>query len=223
VPEIAAAFERSTGRKVKLAFGASGNLSRQIREGAPFELFLSADQTNVAMLAAAGRTEGEGVVYATGRLVLFVPSGSPVKADPQLAGLGDALRAGAVRRVAIANPDLAPYGAAARQALEKRKLWPLLEGKVALGESVSQTAQFALAGGVDAAFIPYSIVMSPNFRDRGAHAVLSPELHGPIVQRMALVKGAGETARRLYDFLQGAEARAILARYGFGVPASGGR
>jgi molybdate transport system substrate-binding protein len=218
MPEIAAAFKRSSGREVKLAFGASGNFSRQIREGAPFELFLSADEANVKMLAAAGRTVDEGRVYAVGRLVVFAPAQSPVQPDPALAGLGEAVRSGTVRRVAIANPELAPYGRAAREALERQGLWEALQGRIVLGENVNQTAQFALGGGVEAAFIPLSIVVAPGFKDKGRWAAVPETLHGRIVQRMVLVKGAGETARRLYSFLSGPEAREILARHGFAVP-----
>jgi molybdate transport system substrate-binding protein len=221
MPEIAAAFKRSSGREARIAFGASGNFSRQIREGAPFELFLSADEANVSMLAAAGRTVDGGRVYAVGRLVVFAPAGSPVKADADLAGLAAAVGAGTVRRVAIANPELAPYGRAAREALEKRGLWTALQGRVVFGENVNQTAQFALAGGVEAAFIPLSIVVAPNFKDRGAWATVPEALHARIVQRMVLMKGAGETARQLYDFIGGAEARAILVRHGFAIPAPG--
>jgi molybdate transport system substrate-binding protein len=221
MPEIAAAFKRKTGRDVKLAFGASGNFSRQIRAAAPFELFLSADEVNVKVLVDAGRTVDAGRVYAIGRLALFAPNASPVRVDEALAGLADAVRGGAAQRVAIANPELAPYGVAARTALTRTGLWDLLHGRIVLGENVNQTAQFALAGGVDAAFIPQSIVVSPNFKDRGRAALLPETLHDPIVQRMVLVRGAGETARQLYEFVLGAEARAILERYGFRPPAQG--
>ncbi len=218
MPEIAAAFKQRTGREVKLAFGASGNFSRQIREGAPFELFLSADDANVRLLVDAGRAEGEGVVYAVGRLVLFAPVASAVHVDPELAGLAAAVKAGMVRRLAIANPELAPYGKAAREAMEKRGLWDALTGRVVLGENVNQAAQFALTGGVDAAFLPYSIVVAPNFKDRGRWVLVPESLHEPIRQRMVLVKGAGATARALYEFVRGPEGRAILERYGFGLP-----
>ena len=218
MPEIAAAFKRSTGLDVKLAFGASGNFSRQIREGAPFELFISADEANVKTLAAAGRTVDEGRVYAVGRLVLFAPAGSPVAVDADHAGLAAAVRAGTVRRLAIANPELAPYGNAAREALQKQGLWDALQGRIVLGENVNQTAQFALAGGVEAAFIPLSIVVAPGVREKGRWATVPETLHSRIVQRMVLVKGAGETARKLYDYMGGPEAQAILARHGFAVP-----
>jgi molybdate transport system substrate-binding protein len=218
MPEIVAAFKARTGRDAKIAFGASGNFSRQIRAGAPFELFLSADQANVKLLVEAGRTVDAGRVYAIGRLALFAPNVSPVRVDEALAGLGDAIRGGRVGRVAIANPELAPYGVAARESLRRKGLWDLLQGRIVLGENVNQTAQFALAGGVDAAFIPYSIVVAPNFGGKGRAVRLPESLHDPIVQRMVLVKDAGDTARQLYEFVLGPEARAILERYGFGAP-----
>ena len=222
MPEIVAAFKQKTGRDVKLAFGASGNFSRQIRGGAPFELFLSADEANVKVLVDEGRTVDAGRVYAIGRLALFAPNASPVRVDETLAGLAEAVRGGTAKRVAIANPELAAYGVAARAALTRTGLWDLLQGRIVLGENVNQTAQFALAGGVDAAFIPYSIVVAPNFKDKGRSALLPESLHDPIVQRMVLVKGAGETARLLYEFVLGAEGRAILERYRFGPPSQGG-
>jgi molybdate transport system substrate-binding protein len=218
MPEIAASFKQATGREVKLAFGASGNFARQIRAGAPFELFLSADEANVKALVDAGVAVDAGRVYAIGRLALFAPNASAVRVDPALAGLAEALRGGGAKRIAIANPDLAPYGVAAREALRRRNLWDAVQGRIVLGENVNQTAQFALAGGVDAALLPYSIVVSPGFGAKGRAALLPESLHDPIVQRMVLVKGAGETARQLYAFVLGPQGRAILVRYGFGAP-----
>jgi molybdate transport system substrate-binding protein len=218
MPEIVAAFKQATGRDVRLAFGASGNFSRQIREGAPFELFLSADESNVQALLRAGRTADDGVIYAVGRLCVFAPATSAVAVDADLAAFAAAVRANQVRRVAIANPELAPYGKAAREVLQGKGLWDALQGRIVLGENVNQTAQFALTGAVDAAFIPYSIVVAPNFKDKGRAVLIPASLHEPITQRMVLVKGAGETAQRLYAFMRGTQARAILERYGFSVP-----
>jgi molybdate transport system substrate-binding protein len=220
MPEIAAAFRQKTGREVKLVFGASGNFSRQIRAGAPFELFLSAAEANVKLLVDAGRTMDPGRVYAIGQLALFAPSASTVRVDAALDGLAEAVREGRARRVAIANPELAPYGVAAREALRRKGLWEALQGRIVLGENVNQTAQFALAGGVEAAFIPYSIVVAPGFSGKGRAVLLPEALHDPIVQRMVLVKGAGDTARQLYEFVLGPDARVILERYGFGIPGS---
>lgn len=217
--EIAASFESKTGRKARLTFGSSGHLARQIAEGAPFELFLSADEAYVAHLERAGRTEGAGVLYAIGRIVVFAPTHSPVRADPELAGVREALSAGRLKRLAIANPEHAPYGRAAREALERVGAWDRARPHLVLGENVSQAAQFGLTGAAEAAIIAYSLVLTPAFKDRGAHALIPERLHAPLRQRMVLVKGAGDTARRLYRFIAGEEARPILERHGFALPA----
>ena len=217
--EIAAAFARETGHETRLTFGSSGNLARQIREGAPFELFLSADESYVELLEKAGRTDGAGMLYATGRIVVFAPAGSHVAVDGELAGVRGALVAGRLMRLAIANPEHAPYGRAAREALQRAGAWELARGRLALGENVSQAAQFALIGSVDAAIIAYSLVLTPAFRGKGAYALVPESLHAPLRQRMVLMKSAGGAARELYRFIGSSTARPVLERYGFGIAA----
>ena len=216
--EIARAWSRETGKAVRLAYGSSGNFRRQIAEGAPFDLFLSADEAYVLALAREGRLEDEGVLYAVGRLVLFAPRGSPVDPGQGLAGLAEAARAGRVARVAIANPAHAPYGRAAKEALEGAGAWKPLEGRLVLGENVSQAAQFAISGDAAAGLFAYSLTFSPAVAGRGRFALVPESAHAPLRQRMALVKGAGEEARAFYRYLQGPAARGIFARYGFALP-----
>lgn len=218
LPEIAAAFERTSGRRVKLSFGSSGNLARQIVQGGPYELFLSADEERVRFVFEEGFAEDRGRVYAIGRLALFAPNGSTVKLDPELAGLAAAVRAGELKRLAIANPELAPYGAAAREVLLRKGLWDALQGRLAIGENVSQAAQFALTGAAQAAFIPYAIVRAPTLQGKGRTVLIPAALHTTISQRMVLLKDAGATARAFYDFLQDPAAQGILEHYGFAVP-----
>lgn len=216
--EIARAWSRETGKAVRLAYGSSGNFRRQIAEGAPFDLFLSADEAYVLALAREGRLEDEGALYAVGRLVLFAPRGSPVDPGQGLAGLAEAARAGRVARVAIANPAHAPYGRAAKEALEGAGAWKPLEGRLVLGENVSQAAQFAISGDAAAGLFAYSLTFSPAVAGRGRFALVPESAHAPLRQRMALVKGAGEEARAFYRYLQGPAARGIFARYGFALP-----
>jgi len=216
--EIAQAFARETGQAVRLAYGSSGNFRRQIAEGAPFELFLSADEAYVAALAREGRLEDEGTLYAIGRLVLYAPAGSPVDPARGLAGLAEQFRGGGAGKLAIANPAHAPYGRAAREALEHAGAWTLLEGRLVLGENVSQAARFAASGNAVAGLFAYSLTFSPAIAGRGRHALVPEAAHAPLRQRMALVKGAGPQARAFYRYLQGAAARATLARYGFALP-----
>jgi molybdate transport system substrate-binding protein len=122
-----------------------------------------------------------------------------------------------LKRVAIANPELAPYGAAAREVLMRKGLWAALQGRLVIGESVSQAAQFALTGAAQAAFVPYSIVRAPPFQGKGRAALIPASLHAPLRQRMVLLDDAGASARAFYGFLQGPVAREILVRYGFAV------
>ena len=216
--EISRAWSRETGRAVRLTYGSSGNFRRQIAEGAPFELFLSADESYVLALAKEGRLEDEGTLYAVGRLVLFAPAGSPVDPAQGLPGLAQAARAGRLSRVAIANPAHAPYGRAAREALESAGAWAPLQGRLVLGENVSQAAQFATSGDAAAGLFAYSLTFSPAIASRGRFALVPESAHAPLRQRMALVKGAGEEARAFYRHLQAPAARGIFARYGFSLP-----
>ncbi|MGE5090503.1 MAG: molybdate ABC transporter substrate-binding protein, partial [Candidatus Levyibacteriota bacterium] len=218
LPEIAAGFARETGQQVRLVFGSSGNFRRQIEEGAPFEVFLSADQSYVDAIAREGRTADAGVVYAVGRLALIVPPGSPIALDPQLRGVARALADGSLRRFAIANPEHAPYGRAARQALEHAGLWPAIQPKLVLGENISQTAQFAVSGAAQGGIVAYSLLRSKAMAGRGDFVVLPASLYDPLVQKMVLIKGATAPARAFYRYLQGPKARAIFDRYGFEAP-----
>lgn len=220
LPEIAAAFADATGRQVKLSIGSSGNLARQIAAGGPYELFLSADEANVAFVVGKGRAQGAGRLYAIGRLALFAPNGSPVAVDTDLAGLAGALGAGKLRRIAIANPELAPYGSAARDVLRRKGLWDKLQGRLVIGENVGQTTQFALSGAVEAAFIPYAIARAPVLQGKGRAVLIPADLHTAILQRMVLLGNAGDTARAFYQFLQSPVARTLFERHGFSVPES---
>ena len=216
--EIAAGFTRETGKPVRLTFGSSGNFRRQIAQGAPFEIFLSADESYVLALAHDGLLEDEGTLYALGRLVLFAPTGSPVDPDRGLAQVSELARAGRIDKFAIANPVHAPYGRAAKQALEQAGAWKALEGHLVLGENVSQAAQFAMSGSAAAGLFAYSLTFSPAVSGRGRFALVPESAHAPLRQRMALVKGAGEEARAFYRYLQGPAARAVFSRYGFNLP-----
>lgn len=216
--EVAAAFKRDTGTEVRLAFGSSGNFRTQIAQGAPFELFLSADEAYVDALAAEGRTVDRGVRYATGRLVLFVPTGSPVKPDPTLADLKAAAADGRLARLAIANPEHAPYGRAAREALQRAGAWDAVAPRLALGENVSQAAQFATSGAAQAGLFAYSLALAPAVAGKGAYVLLPAQSHAPLHQRMVLVKGAGAAARAFYAYLQQPAARTVLRKHGFALP-----
>jgi len=216
--EIADQFAREQNQRVALVFGSSGTLARQVRDGAPFELFLSADEAFVEELVGVGLTRDRGTLYAVGRIVLFAPTGSPLNPQDGFDGLARLLVSGRVTRFAIANPEHAPYGRAAEAALRKRGVWNDLQPRLVLGENVSQAAQFATTGNTVGGIIAYSLALAPNLQNRGTYALIPDADHSPLRQRMVLLKRAGSVVERFYRYLQDAPARAILERYGFTLP-----
>jgi molybdate transport system substrate-binding protein len=216
--DIAARFRTETGQEVRLSLGSSGNIARQIEQGSPVELFLSADEGFVFRLAEAGHTRDRGTLYAIGRIALFTPPGSPIATGDGMAAIGQALDAGRITRFAIANPEHAPYGRAAEQALRAAGLWARLRPHLVLGENVSQAAQFALAGGSQGGIVAYSLVLAPALRNRGAHILLPDTLHAPLHQRMVLTRNAGHVAEQFYAFMQQSPAREIMRHHGFLLP-----
>jgi len=211
--ELVPLFEREQKGRVTLNIGSSANLVRQIQQGLPAELFLSADEDFAYRLADAGLTLDRGQVYATGRIVLLVPVDSKLTLDPQLSGL----RAGLpqVQKFAIANPELAPYGKAAVQALQKLALWPALQGKIVLGENIAQATQYVSTGAADAGITALSLVLAPELASKVRYVLIPDALHAPVRQRMVLLKNAGPAARAFYEFLQSPSAKAVLTRYGY--------
>ena len=219
--EVAAQFKADTGREVRLSFGASGKLAWQLQNGASFEMFMSADEGFVQKLADAGLTlnGGSGTMYAEGRIVLFAPKGSALKVDSKLNGLRAALADGRIQRFAIANPEQAPYGRAAQQALESGGLWDTIRPKLVLAENVSQAAQLATSGSAQGGIFAYSLALEPSISGLGSYALLPSDWHGPLLyQRMVLMKNAGETAQAFYRYMQTPPARTVFGKYGFVLP-----
>ncbi len=222
LPEIHEAFTRSEGRRVRLVFGSSGNFYRQILQNAPYALYLSADESYVLRLAEQGRAPDVGALYAIGRIVLFAPEGSPLEVDAALDGLERALRRGEIRRFAIASPEHAPYGRRAEEALRHRGLWEELRPRLVLGENVAQAAQFATSGSAQGGIFAYSLALAPTMRGRGRHVLIPAAWHGPLRQRMVLLRPEDETARLFFAYLQSPAAGAVLRRYGFAPPEGSG-
>ena len=208
MPEIAAAFKARTGREVKLAFGASGNFSRQIREGAPFELFLSADEANVRLLVEAGAHGRRRRRVRRGPAVALRARGiaGPGRSGARRSRRGAEGRHGAPRRDREPRAR-ARTGRRRARRCRRKGCGTRCTGRIVLGENVNQTAQFALTGGVGGRLHPLFDRGRARTSAIAGRSVLVPEsLHEPIRQRMVLVKGAGETARGLYDFVRGPEA-----------------
>ncbi len=221
LPEIAAAFEKESGIAVRPSFGSSGNLMRQIMAGAPFDVFLSADEAYAEALVEAGRARGPGVLYAAGRLVLFLPNGSPLRLDPTLEDLRAALGDGRLERFAIANPAHAPYGMRAREVLRRAGLWKAIEPHLVYGENVSQAAQFALSGAAEGGIVAYSLALAPGIEARARSVPLPAAWHRPLLQRAVLTATAPPAAARFLHFLATPAARRIFVRYGFILPREG--
>ena len=218
LPEVAQRFERDGGQPLRLVFGSSGVFYSQIQQGAPFALFLSADERFVFQLAEAGKTIGRGRLYALGRIGIFVPPGSPLRADGELQDLAAALRDGRLQKFAIANPEHAPYGARAQEALQHAGLWQAIQPRLVLGENIAQTAQFALSGSTQGGIVAQSLALAPALAQRGKFALIPEAWHQALRQRMVLMRDAPANARRFYDYLSTPAAQEILARHGFVMP-----
>jgi len=221
VEEVARAFTAETGMAVRLSMGSTGNFARQIREGAPFQIFMAADEQFILDLHRDGFAPDEGDLYAVGRIVMMVPHGASLEADGTLDSLAAALEAGAISRFAIANPDHAPYGMRAREALQYRGLWDDLQPFLVLGENVSQAAQFALSGNAEGGIIAYSLALAPQVAPRGTYELIPQDWHEPLRQRMVLLNEAGAVAQAFYDYMNTPAAREIMERYGFTLPGDG--
>ncbi len=216
--EINTRFRAETGHEITPVFGSSGNFYRQILQGAPFQLFLSADEELVFKLAEADKTLDRGRLYAIGRLVLLLPSDSPLKLDGQLQDLVAAVGDGRLTKFAIANPAHAPYGQRAQEVLQRVGLWSKIQPQLVLGENAAQAAQFAISGSTQGGLVAYSLALTPALAKLG-HSVLIPQQwHTPLKQRMVLLAGADDTAHAFYAYLQTPTARKILQRNGFTIP-----
>lgn len=216
--QIVLRFQAAGGQKIRVVYGSSGNLCSQIEQGAPFGLFMSADEALVHRLVQSGHTLDAGQLYGVGRIVLMVPKNSRLKADGSLADLAMALRDGRLRKLAIANPQHAPYGARAREALQATGLWDAVQAHLVYGENVSQAAQFALSGSAQGGIVALSLALVPQIAALGKHALIDERLHQPLRQRMVLLKGASEPLRSFYRFLSTAPSREIMAQFGFVAP-----
>jgi molybdate transport system substrate-binding protein len=217
--EIAARFQaKNPSVEVKATFGASGNFFSQIANGAPFDLFLSADADFPAKVVEKGLADGNAFTYAYGKLVVWVPKAS--KLDLEGKGLA-ALTDPSVQKIAIASPEVAPYGRAAKAALEKAGLYDQLKGKIVTGQSVSQAAQFVQSGNAQAGFLPLSLAKTPPLSDEGRAWPVPPSSYKRIEQAGVVVKGAKEAAlaHELEAFITGDGAKDVLLRYGYDLPA----
>lgn len=209
---IAGRFERDTGHKLLLSFGSTGKFYAQIQHGAPFDVLLAADQETPARLEKEGAAAaGSRFTYAVGQLVLWSAQAGLV--DDQ----GEVLRKGAFARLAIANPKLAPYGAAAVEVLKKRNRFGALAAKLVMGDNIAQTHQFIVSGAATLGFVAMSQVFEEGKLGTGSAWVVPASLHSPIRQDAALLaRGRDKPAARAFMlYLQGEKAKAIIRAYGY--------
>jgi molybdate transport system substrate-binding protein len=216
LPDLAAQYEKQTGAKLAVTFGSSGNLFAQIQNGAPFDLFFSADISYPDKLLAAHQADTGSIrIYAIGRLVLWLPPDSPLKPAEGLKILLDPR----IQKIAIANPEHAPYGRAAVAALQHEGLYDQLKPKLVLGENISQAAQFVQSGSAQAGFLAHSLASSPALQS-GKRWEVPADQYPAIEQAVVLVSASpNKTAANAFlEFLKSPAARATFERYGFVLP-----
>jgi len=218
LPEVAAQYKKRTGQDIKLTFGSSGNLTNQIENGAPFDVFFSADEDYPKQLIDKGLAEKDTLYrYAVGRLVLWIPN--DVRLDLQKVGM-QALLDPSVKRIAIANPQHAPYGRAAEAALRHFGIYDQVAAKLVLGENVSQAAQFVESGNAQAGLIALSHALAPAMKGKGQYWMVPLDAY-PTLNQAAVVISLSkqkEAARKFLEFMRGAEATSLLENYGFSLP-----
>ncbi len=211
--DLAAEFEKSSGHTVQTTAGSSGKFYAQIKNGAPFEVFFSADDERPKLLEEEGlAVKGSRFTYAVGRLVLWSPDAALVTGE-------DTLKSGKFKHLAIANPKTAPYGAAAMQTLTSLGLWEGLQPKLVMGENLGQTSGFLESGNAEVGFIALSQVLDDKLKGKGSRWDVPANLHEPLRQDCVLLaKGEKNAAAvSLMEFMHGPKARAIVERYGYEV------
>jgi molybdate transport system substrate-binding protein len=215
--DLANEYKKATGKGTKLSFGSSGNFFAQIENGAPFDLFFSADIAYPQKLEADGLIEpGSLYEYAVGRLVLLVPRDSEIDVNKGL----QVLSSPAVRKISIANPQHAPYGRAAVAALQYEKLYDAVRDKLVFGENISQAAQFVQSHNADAGLIALSLALSMQVKNSGKYWLVPADFHPPLRQAVVILKSSVQEAdaKQFLDFVRSEQGRAIMERYGFEVP-----
>lgn len=213
--EIVQEFKVLNKAQMRVVFGSSGNFTAQIMNGAPFNLLIAADEQFPLELYKNGKTMNEGAVYAIGKLALIAKSSSTTAINNR-AEIARAIAK--ANKVAIAKPELAPYGKAAVEYLKGEGLWDLAKDKLVYGDNVGVATTFVVSGAADIGLTALSLAKSTENTTGTHYAVIDSRLYEPIRQRMVLMKGAPTEAQDLYQFMQGSQAKAILQKYGYSTP-----
>jgi molybdate transport system substrate-binding protein len=215
--EIGSRFQQESGKAVKLIYGSSGNFAQQLQNGAPFDMFFSANLDYPKQLEAAGLTEpGSFYQYAIGKIVVWVPNDSKLDLSSELKALLDP----SVKKIAIANPQHAPYGKAAVAAFQTENIYDQVKDKFVLGENISQTASFVASGAADVGIIALSLALSPNMKDKGRYAEVPASDYPAIEQACVIMRSSKnkDIAQQFEKFIQSAPTKDLLKKYGFGIP-----
>ncbi|MDD5058796.1 MAG: molybdate ABC transporter substrate-binding protein [Sideroxydans sp.] len=213
--QIAELFQKDTGNTVKLSFGSSGKFTAQIKQGAPFDVFLAADEKNPKLLGEEGlAVESTRFVYALGKLVLW--SAQPGFVDDK----GAVLRKGNYNKLAYADPKLAPYGLAAKETLDEMGLWNVVQSKLVTGESIAQTYQFASSGNAEMAFVALSQITKDGKVSEGSWWLVPAHMYNPIKQNAVMLTAAKDqaAAKAFLQYLKGDKAAAIIRSFGYEMP-----
>lgn len=212
--KVGTAFEKQTGVHVNFSFGSSGNFFAQIRNGAPFDVFLSADRSYPETLDQEGKTDQGTIIYARGKLVVWYPAHLSLTFTPNNL---NSLTSRLVSKVSIANPEHAPYGRAAVASMVHFKVYDQVKSKLVLGENVSQAAQFAQSGNADVALIALSLALTDSMQKSGHYVVIDPDSYPPLDQAAAVLRSSQNKtqAHRFLQFLQSPPAQKILHDFGF--------
>jgi molybdate transport system substrate-binding protein len=214
--EIQHAFKAKGGSDLRVVYGSSGNFAAQILNGAPFHLLISADEYFPLELYKQGKTVDEGVIYAVGKLALITKPGSEIKVTDSKADLIRAISR--ANKIAIAKPEVAPYGKAAVEYLKAEGLWEIAQEKLIYGDNIGVATMYVVSGAADLGFTALSLAKSGEAAKSTHFILLNSQLYEPIRQRMVLMKGAPQDAKALYQFMQTPQAKSILQRYGYTTP-----
>ena len=217
--DVAARFQKETGKSVKVIYGSSGNFFQQIQNGAPFDIFFSANLDYAKKLQAAGLTDpGSYYQYARGKIVIWVPKDSKLDLTSGMKTLLDP----SVKKIAVANPEHAPYGQAAVAAMQSQNVYEKVKDKFVLGENISQTASFVVSGSADVGIVALSLALSPDMKDKGRYTEVPADEY-PAIEQACVILGSSknkEAARQFLSFVKTAAIADVLRSYGFDVQAA---
>jgi molybdate transport system substrate-binding protein len=220
--DIAIRFHKETGNSVRLIYGSSGNFFQQLQNGAPFDMFFSANLDYPSKLQADGLVEPDSYYqYAIGKIVIWVRNDSKLDVSSGLRSLLDP----SIQKIAIANPQHAPYGQAAVAAMKKENIYEKVSGKFVLGENISQTASFVVSGSAEAGIIALSLALSPNMKDKGRYAEIPTADYPPIEQACVILKSSKQkdVAKAFLNFVKTPAVSELFRNYGFAVAGSAGK